>query len=54
MKVYDRTISTLRSAVQAAKLGNNNKLAAIRRLDEQARALESVAAGPSLSRFIAD
>jgi hypothetical protein len=38
--VYDRTINTLREAVQSAKLGNKDKLAAIRTLDEQARDLE--------------
>lgn len=38
--VYDRTIGTLRQAVEAAKLGHDDKLVAIRQLDEQARALE--------------
>ena len=41
--VYDQTINTLRKAVQSAKLGNKDKLAAIRQLDEQARGLEHVA-----------
>jgi len=40
VEVYDRTINTLRQAVQSAKLGNKDRLAAIRNLDEQARVLE--------------
>lgn len=40
--VYDRTINTLRQAVQSAKLGNKDRLAAVRKLDEQARELERV------------
>jgi hypothetical protein len=40
LKVYDETIRVLRSAVEAAKLGNDAKLAAVRRLDELARLLE--------------
>jgi hypothetical protein len=39
--VYDRTITTLRRAVEAAKLGNRDRLAALRRLDAQARAAEA-------------
>ena len=42
--VYDRTIGTLRQAVQSAKLGNKDRLAAIRKLDEQARDVERLAA----------
>src|SRR5579862_5292985 len=40
LKVYDRTISVLKTAVERAKLGNDERLGAIRRLDEQARRLE--------------
>jgi hypothetical protein len=39
-RVYDETIRVMRQAVDQARLGNDEKLAAIRRLDEQARALE--------------
>jgi hypothetical protein len=46
--VYDRTISVLKQAVSAARLGQTEKLDAIRRLDEQARRLESSASGPRL------
>jgi len=45
--VYDRTIGVLKSAVQNAKLGRDEQLAALKRLDEQARRLERHAAGPS-------
>jgi hypothetical protein len=53
-KVYDKTIGILKTAVAQAKLGNDEKLAAIRRLDEQARRLERHATGPSLDAFIAE
>jgi hypothetical protein len=53
IKVYDKTIDVLRSAVAAAKLGNDERLAAIHRLDAEARRLERHAAGPSLPEFIA-
>ncbi len=53
-KVYDKTIGVLKTAVQQAKLGNEEKLAAIRRLDEQARRLERHATGPSLASFMAE
>jgi hypothetical protein len=46
-KVYDRTIGVLKSAVEQAKLGRDEKLGAIRRLDEQARRLEAHVGGPS-------
>ncbi|MBS0238372.1 MAG: DUF763 domain-containing protein [Proteobacteria bacterium] len=52
-KVYDETIKVLKSAVQKAKLGNSETLAALKRLDEQARQLERTADGPSFDDFIA-
>lgn len=54
IKVYDETIRVLKYAVQKAKLGREEELAAIRRLDEQARRLEKTAAGPSFEDFVAD
>lgn len=51
--VYDRTISVMKAAVAAAKLGNEERLDAIRRLDRQARRLERHATGPALPDFIA-
>ena len=53
-KVYDETIRVLKTAVANAKLGNDEKLDAIRRLDVQARALERTATGPSFERHLAD
>jgi hypothetical protein len=53
-KVYDKTIDVLKTAVSNAKLGNDEKLGAIRRLDEQARRLERHAAGPSLAEHLAE
>jgi hypothetical protein len=53
IKVYDETIRVLKSAVQNAKLGREEELSAIRRLDDQARRLERTASGPSLEAFIA-
>jgi hypothetical protein len=53
-KVYDRTISVLTAAVRQAKQGREDELAAIRRLDQQARRLEAQATGPSLGAFIAE
>lgn len=52
-RVLDRTITVLKDAVTRARLGDDDRLAAIRRLDTQARALEATATGPSLSARIA-
>jgi uncharacterized protein len=52
LKVYDKTIGILKSAVAGARLGNEEKLGAIRRLDEQARRLERFASGPSFDALI--
>jgi len=51
--VYDQTIAVLKAAVGQASLGNDERLDAIRRLDEQARRLERHATGPSLHAFVA-
>jgi hypothetical protein len=53
IKVYDETIRVLKSAVQNAKLGREEEIGALKRLDEQARRLERSARGPSLESFIA-
>ncbi|TCM14384.1 hypothetical protein EDF56_11329 [Novosphingobium sp. PhB165] len=53
-KVYDHTIAVMKSAVRKAKLGQSEELAAIRRLDAQARTLEAEARGPSFDNFIAE
>jgi hypothetical protein len=52
--VYDRTIEVLKSAVRSARLGNDEKLGAMRRLDDQARRLERHASGPSVEQLIAE
>src|SRR5215211_5629437 len=53
IKVYDETIRVLKSAVQNAKLGRDEEMQALQRLDDQARRLERSAQGPSLEAFIA-
>jgi len=55
LRVYDETIGVLRSALARARLGNDDRLAALRRLDRQARALErSVSGGPSFPELVAE
>ena len=53
IKVYDETIRVLKSAVQNARLGREEELSAIKRLDDQARRLERSATGPSFEAFVA-
>jgi hypothetical protein len=53
IKVYDETIRVIKSAVTSAKLGREEELGALKRLDDQARKLERTAKGPSLDAFIA-
>jgi uncharacterized protein len=52
--VFDETIRLLKRAVDRAKLGSSEALAAIQRLDAQARMLESKASGPTFETFIAN
>jgi hypothetical protein len=54
LKVYDRTIAVMKAAVTKAKLGETEELAAIRRLDAEARRLERHARGPSVEALIAE
>jgi hypothetical protein len=54
LRVYDETIRVLKSAVQGAKLGREEELDALRRLDEQARVLEEHASGPPVEELMAD
>jgi hypothetical protein len=53
IKVYDQTLSVLKSAVANARLGRDERLGALKRLDDQARRLEAHATGPSLDAHIA-
>jgi len=52
LRVYDETIRLLKSAVQHAKLGREEELAALKRLDDQARRLERHVMGPSVHALI--
>lgn len=54
IKVYDQTIAVMKAAVAGAKLGNEERLGAIRRLDAEARRLEAHATGPSFPAFLAE
>lgn len=53
LKVYDETVRVLKSAVTKAKLGRDEELGALKRLDDQSRTLECVADGPSVHDVIA-
>ena len=53
LKVYDETIGVLKSAMTRARLGNDERLEAIRRLDEATRRLERDAGGPDFESFVA-
>ena len=52
VRVYDETIAVLKSAVQKARLGQQEELWALKRLDEQARTLERHATGCSAEELI--
>jgi uncharacterized protein len=54
LKVYDETISVMKAAVEKAKLGQDDRLAALKRLDDEARRVERRAAGPSVPEVIAE
>jgi hypothetical protein len=51
LRVYDETLRVLRRAVDRARLGEDDRLAAIRRLELEARRLEADARGPGLDAF---
>jgi uncharacterized protein len=57
LTIYDQTLRVLRDAVGRAKLGQDDKLGALRRLDQQARLCEAAAAHrplPSLPALFAE
>jgi hypothetical protein len=54
IKVYDETIRVVKSAVRNAKLGREEEVQALKRLDDQARRLERTAEGPSFEAFVAN
>jgi uncharacterized protein len=53
LKVYDETIRVLNSAMRKARLGQDEGLGALRRLDDEPRRLERLASGPSLEELMA-
>ncbi|MDB6166636.1 MAG: hypothetical protein JWQ83_1776 [Lacunisphaera sp.] len=52
IKVYDETIRVLKSAVQNAKLGRDEEMRTLKRLDDHARQLEQTAEGPSFEDLV--
>jgi hypothetical protein len=54
VKVYDETICVLRSAVDRAKLGQDDTLFALRKLDAESRRIERIVNGPAFDDFISD
>jgi hypothetical protein len=53
LKVYDETINVMKSAVEKGRLGREEELAALRRLDEQSRRMERYVTGPDLKEIVA-
>ena len=53
LKVYDETIRVMKSAVQKGKLGREEELQALKRLDDQSRQLERYVTGPDLKEIVA-
>jgi uncharacterized protein len=54
LRVYDETIRVLKSAIQTAKLGREEELGALKRLDDQARKLDRQGSRPSVEALIAE
>ncbi len=54
LRVYDQTIRVLKTAVARAKIGNDDRLSALRRLDAEARRLERAGGEADVAAFIAD
>ena len=52
--VYDQTIAVLKSAVASAKLGQDDRLHALKRLDAESRRLEAVADGGGFETVLAE
>ncbi len=53
LKVYDETINVMKSAVMKGKLGRDEELRALRRLDDQSRSMERYVTGPDLKEIVA-
>jgi hypothetical protein len=54
LKVYDETIGVLKTAVRNARLGRDDELGALERLDHQARRIERRASGAPVETIIAE
>jgi uncharacterized protein len=54
LTVYDETIRVLKSAVHNAKLGRDEELGALKRLDDQARQLDLQLSGPTVEQLIGE
>ncbi|XAZ20919.1 DUF763 domain-containing protein (plasmid) [Sinorhizobium sp. B11] len=53
LKVYDETINVMKSAIVKGKLGRDEELQALRRLDDQSRNMERYVTGPDLKEIVA-
>ncbi|MGZ2487647.1 hypothetical protein ACVITL_006232 [Rhizobium pisi] len=53
LKVYDETIGVMKSAVLKGRLGRDEELQALKRLDDQSRRMERYVTGPDLKEIIA-
>ncbi|MGO7371187.1 DUF763 domain-containing protein [Rhizobium ruizarguesonis] len=53
LKVYDETIAVMKSAVQKGRLGREEELQALKRLDDQSRQMERYVTGPDFKEIIA-
>ncbi len=53
IRVYDETIRVMKSAVGKARLGREEELQALKRLDDQARQMERYVTGPDLKEIVA-
>ena len=53
LKVYDQTIGVLKRAISNAKLGRDEALGALKRLDDQSRLLERHGQGPDFDQHVA-
>ena len=54
LRVYDETIRVIKAAVQKARLGRDDMLAAIKRLDDEARRVERSADAPPIADMVAE
>ncbi len=53
MKIYDETLKVMKSAISKGRLGREEELQALKRLDDQARQLERYVTGPDLKEIVA-